>query len=123
MTTTLLIAEGDAALAEVYRKFFGQRGYVVETASDGLDCVEKLRRTRPAVLVLDRELQWGGGDGVLAWLRQETRMAAVAVILTATPACVPDGTEARQPPIVKFLPKPFSLVALLESVRAVCGTL
>jgi DNA-binding response OmpR family regulator len=68
MNQTLLIAEGDAELCDVYRRFFARQGFDVETASDALDCVEKLRRVPPAVLVLDWELRWGGGDGVLAWL-------------------------------------------------------
>jgi DNA-binding response OmpR family regulator len=121
MNSAVLIAEGDAELSEVYRKFLRKRGYAVESAASGLDCLEKLRRMRPAVIVLDRELQWGGGDGVLAWLRQERTMSGVPVILTATAGCSADGADAHQPPIVKFLPKPFTLSALLESVRAAIG--
>jgi DNA-binding response OmpR family regulator len=84
MKCTLLIAEGDAELCEVYRRFFTERGYEVETASDGLDCLAKLRRATPAALVLDRELRWGGGDGVLAWLREQSEAFTLPVVLTTT---------------------------------------
>jgi DNA-binding NtrC family response regulator len=116
MKPTLLIAEGDAELRDVFRRLFTQRGYEVETASDGLDCLVKLRRQVPVMLVLDQELRWGGG--VLAWLRQEGATSGVPVVLTATAGCPPHGTEDIDPPVVKFLPKPFTLTALLESVRA-----
>jgi hypothetical protein len=38
--------------------------------------------------------------------------------LTATADCPADVPEHVQPPVVKLLPKPFTLAALLESVRA-----
>jgi two-component system response regulator MprA len=118
MNATLLIAESDAELSGVYRKFFSKSGYTVETASSGLDCLERLRRIRPVAIVLERELPWGGGDGVLAWLRQEESLSEVPVILTATAGYAAEGTQAHHPPIVRFLPKPFTLSALLENVRA-----
>ena len=75
MKQALLIADRDAELCDVYRRFLTDRGYEVETSSDGLDCLRKLRQVTPAVLVLDLELLWGGGDGVLAWLREESLSA------------------------------------------------
>ena len=72
----------------------------------------------PAVLVLDLELLWGGGDGVLAWLREESPAPRIPVLLTATAAAPPDMAEFNEPPVVDYLPKPFALTALLESVRS-----
>ena len=118
MKPTLLIAEGDAELCDIYRRFLTHRGYDVETASDGLDCLAKLRRVTPAAVVLDHDLRWGGGDGVLAWLREESLTSGVPVVLTAMACCPPEVAEDVKPPVVQFLLKPFALTALLESVRA-----
>jgi DNA-binding response OmpR family regulator len=114
MRPLLLVAEGDAELREAYREALARHSYNVETAADGLECLEKLRLLMPEVLVLDRDLRWGGGDGVLAWLREQCALARAAVVLTATV----DVPEHVHPPVVKLLPKPFTLTALLESVRA-----
>ncbi len=116
MKPIVLIADSDAELCELYQQFLGERGYDVAMATDGLDCLEKLRRVRPAALVLDLGLPWGGGDGVLARLREES--AGVAVVLTATGGYHPGLAEDVAPPVVRFLPKPFALTALLETVRA-----
>jgi len=118
MNPTVLIAEGDGELRDIYQRFLAARGYAVETAADGLDCLEKLRRQRAAVLVLDWEIRWGGGDGVLAWLREQQAGAGVSVVLTATAGDSVDAGEDLEPPVVTFLPKPFALTALLASVRA-----
>jgi DNA-binding response OmpR family regulator len=123
MKSILLIADSDAELCDAYRRFLTGRGYAVATAADGLDCLEKLRRLTPAVCVLDRELRWGGADGVLAWLREERATSGVSVVLTATAGYPPDVAVDIEPPVVQFLPKPFGLAALLESVRELMARL
>jgi DNA-binding NtrC family response regulator len=117
MKQTLLIANGDGALCDIYRRFLVECGYAVETSSDGLNCLRKLRQAKPAVLVLDMELRWGGGDGVLAWLREESPAHGIPVILTATAGYPRDFSGSVEPPVVDFLPEPYALRALLESVR------
>ncbi len=117
MKQTLLIADRDAELREAFRRFLTSRGYEVKTSTDGLDCLAKLRQVTPAVLVLDLDLLWGGGQGVLAWLREESATHGIPVILTATAGCPQDFAEFIEPPVVDYLPKPFALTALLESVR------
>jgi hypothetical protein len=44
MKPMLLIADGDAELCGAFETFLVERGYEVETASDGLDCLAKLLR-------------------------------------------------------------------------------
>jgi DNA-binding response OmpR family regulator len=117
MRQTLLLTEGDPELCDSYERYLTRHGYEVETAAHGLDCLEKLRRKPPAVLVLDWELRWGGGDGVLAWLREEHAAFEVPVVLMSTAGSSPALCDLR-PPVVQFLPKPFALAALLQSVRA-----
>jgi len=76
-----LIAERDPAIREECRRCLAARGFEVEVAADGLQCVEQLRTTSPTVLVLDPEILWGGGDGVLDWLCDEAPLAPFTVFL------------------------------------------
>jgi CheY-like chemotaxis protein len=117
VNTKVLIADDDGELSRIYGMLLTERGYDVETATDGLDCIRKLRCRHPAVLVLDLEMRWGGGDGVLAWLREEGLSRSVAVVLTATSGAPEMFAEHLEPPVVQRLWKPFTLTALLESVR------
>jgi DNA-binding NtrC family response regulator len=118
MQQALLIADGDAELCNLYRCFLAERGYAVETSSDALDCLSKLREWRPAALVLDMEIPQGGDDCVLAWLRKENPAHEIPVILTATAGRPSYLAEFIDPPAVAYLPKPFTLTALLERVRS-----
>ena len=118
MKHRLLIADHDAEWCELYRRFLTELGYEVETATDGLDCLAKLRQVAPAVLVLDQELLWGGGDGVLAWLREESPAHKIPVVFLAAAAAGPDRDVFKESPVVDCLPKPVALTPLLDSVRS-----
>jgi len=106
LAQTLLIAQGDAALCDLYRQFLAKHGYAVETSSDGLDCLRKLRQVTPAALVLDLELRWGGGDGILAWLREANQAHGIPVILTAAAGYPHALASFVGPPVVDYLPEP-----------------
>jgi DNA-binding response OmpR family regulator len=118
MRWTLLIAESDAGLRNIIRRFFMNCGFEVETASDAQECLEQLRLVNPAVLVLDRELGCGGADRVLARLREEPGLSAAAVVLTTTASAPPETVEDIGPPVVRLLAKPMAPTVLLDGVRA-----
>ena len=121
MKPTVLVADGDAELCELYQMFLSDYGYEVETATDGLECLKKLREIRPSVLVLDLELHWGGADGVLAWLRQEHFLSELPVILTATAGYRSAEVDSIRAKVVARLFKPFAPDELLESLRVGVG--
>jgi DNA-binding response OmpR family regulator len=118
MKPLLLLAEGDSELRDLYSSFLRQRAYDVAVAETGLDCLQQLRQASPDVLVLDLDLTWGGGDGILGWLREEHVGRAVPVILTATVVRPFSGAQAADPPVVGYLAKPFTLASLEDCVRA-----
>lgn len=119
MTTGLLIAESDAELRGIYDGLSSMLGYHVETAADGLECWSKLRARSPDALVLDVDILWGGGDGVLARL-QEDADGAVAPAVFVTGDDAPDVLSRRFGiPTGRCFQKPYRLTALLDSVGSV----
>ncbi len=114
----LLIADGDAELRDIYRMFFVEHEFEVETSPDALDILDKLRRLKPALLVLDEQLRWGGSDGVLALLRREHPTLGIPVILTDTAGSPRSFAESIGLPIVDQMAKPFMLAGLLKSIRS-----
>lgn len=121
MRRNLLIAEGNAELRDLYQGYFSRHDFTVDTASDGLSCLEKLRWATPSVLVLDRELLWGGAEGVLALLHENRALENVQVVLTSATPLNQEWKSSRCAQIVNWLVKPFPLASLLECVRGVTG--
>ena len=120
MDTTLLIAEDDPRLCDMCQDYLTQSGYRVLTASGGVECVSILRHESPAVIVASVDLLWGGADGLMDYLRVESRRRPVpAVILTGCTTAENIAALFDMPCAYRYLRKPFLMGTLLDSVRAI----
>lgn len=77
----ILIADSDQFLVAAYRDHLCQLRALVSTALTGLACIEQLRAFTPDVLILDPTIPWGGGDGVLAVMHEESTIRPPLVLL------------------------------------------
>jgi CheY-like chemotaxis protein len=117
MNTGLLIAEPDAELRRIYSRLSSVLGFHVETAADGLECWTKLRALSPDALVIDAEIPWGGGDGVLACLREHDSRGAGAPTVYVMGDDPPEALSSRfDIPAGQCFQKPLQLAALFDSV-------
>lgn len=66
----VLITDGDEGFLEVAQDYPSNCGHEVDIARNGLEAIASLRRGLPNVVVLERELLWGGSDGVRALMRK-----------------------------------------------------
>lgn len=115
---TVVLADGDEVALDATRRFLLLHGYEVEAASGGVQCLDTLRRLTDPVLVLDFELPWGGGDGVLALLGEDPTLAGTPVILTtARPRSAGRAGRVAASPRLVILEKPVPMEVLLKVVR------
>ncbi len=112
----ILIAVADETLRNAYGLLLAEQGYRVVTASGGPECVSKVCWVAPEVLILDKELLWGGGDGVLEVLRGNgTTLWPPVILLTHEKS---DGLHKSQlAPVVACLRKPVEFGDLVEHVE------
>lgn len=82
--TRVLIADPNRELVQAYDAALSRRGFDVATANDALECVSQLRKFRPQLLVLEPELPWGWGEGVLAMMDEDVDVPRVPVMLVST---------------------------------------
>ena len=118
MKSRLLATDPDPILLQIYRAYFPTRGFEVATASDGLECLELLREFLPDALILSLDLTWGGAEGILAIIREETQMRPIPVVLTVDRIDRSKAVKLLLPPVVKLLEKPFRLSDLEAIVEA-----
>lgn len=118
MKLRLLATDPDPILLEIYRAYFPSFGFAVATADDGVECLELLREFLPDVLILSLELTWGGAEGVLAIVREETAMRPIPILLTIDGINQSKAVTLLRPPVIKLLEKPFRLRDLRAIIEA-----
>lgn len=119
MAPAILLAERDEVLAASYESFLVAEGFRVIATTTALGCLNVLRRSPPRLLVLDPGLLWGGGNGILALLAEESDLSVVPVlVLTDRPDTVVTEFIAGRPFAVML--KPLAPAALASLVRVLC---
>jgi DNA-binding NtrC family response regulator len=121
MSIRVLIADPDATLLEDYQAQLTQAGFDVATVQNGLDCLDMLRKFSPDVLVLEPEMPWGGGDGVLAVMHDVFELPLVPVFII-TSAQNFAGLDVKSFPLVTHMQtKPVGADELVRLVRHIAN--
>ena len=102
----VLIADSEMSLLEQHTMFLIRYGWHVATATNGLECLAQWRSFQPEILVLDPDIPWGGGDGVLAVLDEETGGLNLPVILLTAEPQLEEVWRALEYPVSDLAIKP-----------------
>ena len=110
--TTVLVVDDEFDLTSTVRAILEGEGYRVDVCANGREALDRMRATRPDLVLLDVMLPVVDGYGVLAAMRQSPGLADVPVVLMNSYPPKKDGGGWQG-----FLRKPFTLGTLLDAVR------
>jgi CheY-like chemotaxis protein len=82
---------------------------------------DRRRHPLPSLVILDLGLPRKSGFEVLQWIRQESRVQQLPVVILSSSTDPADEEHARRYGASLFLPKPIGLEAMLETVHAIAG--
>ena len=120
---TVLIVDDDPTMLEYLERLVRAEGFKVETASDGLEFVKKMRDLLPAAAVADLMLPKYGGLEMVRELRRGTTENIRLVIVTARYTTPEDrATLQQEPNVAAYFEKPFDAADFARAVHIACGT-
>jgi two-component system, OmpR family, response regulator MtrA len=111
----ILLVEDDASIREITALGLRRAGFEVDTAADGAAGLDRWRRERPDLVLLDVMLPRLDGLEVLRAIRRESTTPVVMLTARADTIDVVVGLESGADDYVR---KPFELPELVARVRA-----
>jgi two-component system, OmpR family, response regulator MprA len=111
----LLVADDDPDIVSFVRRGLIYEGYEVDTATDGLEALEKARSSPPDLVILDVMMPGLDGIEVAKRLRQAGK---VPVLMLTARGSVADKVAGLDSGADDYLVKPFDFDELLARVRA-----
>lgn len=115
----ILVVEDESIMRESLRDWLAEAGYHVETAEESEKALKAIAERDFGLLILDLRLPGTGGIDLLRQARAK-RPQLKGIIITAYPS-VQTAVEAMKEGAIDYLPKPFDLNRLEESIRSTLG--
>jgi DNA-binding response OmpR family regulator len=109
----ILIVEDDPSIRDLLRHIIEDEGFMVVAVDNGYDAVTAATLRDPSVILLDLNLPFLSGEGVIAALQQKGVTAPVLLVTSD-----PRGERiALSDGVAGHVAKPFDIEELLLSVR------
>lgn len=122
MAKTILIVEDDPLMSRMYQKIFTFEKYEVHTASNGEDGLEKARKLRPTVMLLDIMMPKMNGLQVLEKLKSDPDTKDIPIVMLTNLAGEKDAETALMKGAVKYIVKsehdPKQVVKMVKEIIA-----
>jgi DNA-binding NtrC family response regulator len=111
-----LVVDDDPGIRVLVTRILTRNGFLVESARDGAEAIEKVLQHDYKVITLDLMMPRIDGFAVVKYL-EEHRPDMLANVIVVT-AFGPNVIEKICPPVVRVIEKPFDLNALLAEATA-----
>jgi two-component system KDP operon response regulator KdpE len=116
----VLIVEDDADVRLGYHILLKANQYDTFFAT-GVSAVSEARKHQPDLIILDLGLPAGDGFTVLEWLRANTHLAVIPVIVVSARDARANKERALQAGAKAYVQKPFDDSELLACIRLLAG--
>lgn len=117
----VLIVEDEPNIVESLNFILGQAGFDVETAVDGAEALQRLRRQVYSALILDLMLPGINGFDVLRSVRSDGELKDMPVIVLTAKGQAADRQAAEAIGATAFITKPFSNAEIVQRVSQLTG--
>jgi DNA-binding response OmpR family regulator len=113
----VLVVDDDDVIRQLITVNLELEGFEVHTASDGEDCLAKVKAICPDVVTLDVMMPRLDGWDTAARLRSDPETAGLKLVLLSARAQEADKARGEGIGVDAYLTKPFDPDELVETVR------
>ncbi|HEU4353316.1 MAG TPA: Hpt domain-containing protein [Burkholderiales bacterium] len=112
----VMVVDDSLTVRKVTSRLLEREGYRVVTAKDGVDALEQMAESLPAVLLVDIEMPRMDGFDLARHVRGDARTRELPIIFISSRTAEKHRNQAAQLGVNAFLGKPYPEAELLELV-------
>jgi chemosensory pili system protein ChpA (sensor histidine kinase/response regulator) len=113
---TVMVVDDSLTVRKVTGRLLERQGYLVVTARDGVEAMEKLQELVPDVMLVDIEMPRMDGFDLTRNVRADARLARVPVIMITSRTADKHQNYAKEIGVSHFLGKPYQEEDLLAKI-------
>jgi CheY-like chemotaxis protein len=95
MPDVALVVDDSMVIRHTVSRFLEERGFAVESASNGMEALEILKRVQPTLLITDMQMPAMGGSELISALKSKPETASIPILILTGRSSGFDGTENR----------------------------
>jgi chemosensory pili system protein ChpA (sensor histidine kinase/response regulator) len=115
---SVMVVDDSITVRRVTHRLLSKQGYEVVTARDGVEALERLRESRPAVMLVDIEMPRMDGFELTRLVRSSSTLHDIPIIMITSRAADKHREVAHEIGVNVFLGKPYSEQELLRHVQS-----
>ncbi len=101
----IVIADDDPFLIQIYSTRFSRDGHEVLATTDGQSALDKIKETKPDLVILDIMLPKLSGLDVLSAIKEDRQLSKIPVVILSNLSHAEEQEEAKKRGATEFLAK------------------
>ena len=115
---SVLVVDDSLSTRRSLSQFVQDMGVAVETAKDGMEAVESIRRHKPTLVLADMEMPRMNGLELTSHIRSQPETHSLPVIMITSRATDKHRQLAMEAGVTEYLNKPYSEEQLLQLIHS-----
>ncbi len=117
----VMVVDDSLTVRKITSRLLEREGYQVITAKDGVDALQQLKDTIPAVMLVDIEMPRMDGFDLTKNVRADPRTAGIPIVIISSRTADKHRNQAAQLGVNAFLGKPYQESELLQHIVTFAG--
>ncbi|MBU4246390.1 MAG: response regulator [Nanoarchaeota archaeon] len=122
MAKKIMVVDDEESLRELLDAVLTPEGYEVTLASDGKDCLEKLKTLTPDLILLDMMMPGLSGRETCEKIRENPKTKGLKVAFLTVARFSESGKDTlKKMQVSDYITKPFDNADLIKRVKKIIG--
>ena len=114
---TILYVEDASEQRDLIAMFLEMNGYQVEVANDGIEGLDRARKSKPDLILLDLGMPKMDGYQMMEILRADESLKDIPIVVISAWTASTHRDRAKAAGAKAFITKPFELTHVLKTVQ------